>query len=86
MFLIHVEEHAEVFLRLIDVEVPGVLRKDGRCATFRDDEGIIVDERRWDITLWSKAWADSLMRRSVAIFDNVRKGNILYELRCWQIL
>ena len=83
MFVIRVKEHSEVVLRLIDVEVPGVLRRDGRCAIFRNDGGIIVDERRWDIALWSKAWADSLMRRSVAIFVDVRKGNILYELRCW---
>ena len=54
-------------MRLTDVEVPGVLRRDARCAIFRNDGGIIVDERRWDIALWSKAWADSLMRRSVAI-------------------
>ena len=78
VFLIHVEEHAEVFLRLTDVETPGVPRRDGRCAIFRNDGGIIVDEKRWDIALWSKAWADSLMRRSVAIIFLATSGRGIF--------
>ena len=53
------------------------IRRNEDDAIFHDDGRVIVDERQWDIALWSKAWAGSLMRRSVAIFGNVRKGNVL---------
>ena len=74
VFAVHVKAHTEVVLRLIDVEVPGVLRRDGKCEIFRNDGGIIADERRWDIALWSKAWAGSLMRSDVAIFWQCLEG------------
>ena len=80
------KEHAEVACLPIRVEkeaVLAVLGRDDECVILRNDRGIIVDERRWNIALWSEAWAGSLVRRSVAIFSCVRKGNILYELRCW---
>ena len=41
---------------------------DDACAIFRNNREIIVDERRWDIALWSKAWAGSLVRRRCCSF------------------
>ena len=75
------KEHTEIACWLIGVEETAVLGRDDECVTFRNDRKNIVDERRWGIALWSKAWAGSLVRRSVANFS-VRKGNLLYELRC----
>ena len=93
MFAVHVKAHTEVVLRLIDVEVPGVLRRDDKCAIFRNDGEIIVDERRWGIALWSEvderrwgialwseAWAGSLMRSDVDVLA-MSGRRILFDVR-----